>query len=133
MTDLLKNKSRPEAAAKSAREWVESERAMREKLAKERQARELKEKLEVSSSSSFPYPIHIDYPPALVLPQPTQCHCYDSERLTLGFMHAYHLARAAAQGAPPEGEGRRRAQEATRRRRCEQSSSRVRHSGVGIG
>lgn len=131
MTDLLKNKSRPEAAAKSAREWVESERAMREKLAKERQARELKEKLEVSSSSSFPYPIHIDYPPALVLPQPTQCHCY--ERLTLGFMHAYHLARAAAQGAPPEGEGRRRAQEATRRRRCEQSSSRVRHSGVGIG
>lgn len=131
MTDLLKNKSRPEAAAKSAREWVESERAMREKLAKERQARELKEKLEVSSSSSFPYPIHIDYPPALVLPQPTQCHCY--ERLTLGFMHAYHLARAAAQGAPPEGEGRRRAQEATRHSRCEQSSSRVRHSGVGIG
>ncbi|KAM5533749.1 hypothetical protein V8D89_012622 [Ganoderma adspersum] len=43
---LLKNKSRPEAAANSAGEWVESERAMREKLAKERQARELKEKLE---------------------------------------------------------------------------------------
>ncbi|PIL36297.1 transporter [Ganoderma sinense ZZ0214-1] len=43
---LLKNKSRPEAAANSAGEWVESERAMREKLAKEQQARELKEKRE---------------------------------------------------------------------------------------
>ena len=49
ITDLLKNKSRPEAAANSAIEWVESERAMREKLAKEREARELKEKLEVST------------------------------------------------------------------------------------
>ncbi|KAI0358732.1 P-loop containing nucleoside triphosphate hydrolase protein [Trametes cingulata] len=59
-TDLLKNKSRPEAAAKEAAAWVESERAMRERLKKEREARELKEKLEVS------YPIQIDYrgPPA---------------------------------------------------------------------
>lgn len=54
-TDLLKNKSRPEAAAQEAAAWVQSERAMREKLKREREARELKEKLEVS------YPIQIDY------------------------------------------------------------------------
>ncbi|KAI1794251.1 P-loop containing nucleoside triphosphate hydrolase protein [Ganoderma leucocontextum] len=47
---LLKNKSRPETAANGAAEWVESESAMKAKLAKEREARELKEKLEVSSS-----------------------------------------------------------------------------------
>lgn len=52
--DLLKNKSRPEAAASEAAGWVVSEREMRERLRKEREARELKEKLEVS----FP---HIDY------------------------------------------------------------------------
>ena len=39
-TDLLKNKSRPEHAANEAVAWVESERAMREKLKKEREARE---------------------------------------------------------------------------------------------
>jgi hypothetical protein len=42
--DLLKNKSRPEDAAKKAAEWVVSEREMRERLKKER---ELKEKLAV--------------------------------------------------------------------------------------
>lgn len=43
---LLKNKSRPEAAAEEAAGWVVSEREMRERLRKEREARELKEKLE---------------------------------------------------------------------------------------
>ncbi|CCM03890.1 uncharacterized protein FIBRA_06041 [Fibroporia radiculosa] len=43
---LLKNKSRPEAAASDAAEWVVSERELRERLKKEREARELKEKLE---------------------------------------------------------------------------------------
>lgn len=54
--DLLKNKSRPEAAATEAAAWVVSEREMRERLRKEREARELKEKLEVS----FPR-ANIDY------------------------------------------------------------------------
>ena len=58
MTDLLKNKSRPETAANDAAARVESERALREKLKKEREARELKEKQEVS------YPIQIDYRPS---------------------------------------------------------------------
>lgn len=48
--DLLKNKSRPEAAANEAAGWVTSERELREKLRKEREARELKEKEEVSLS-----------------------------------------------------------------------------------
>ncbi|KZT71661.1 P-loop containing nucleoside triphosphate hydrolase protein [Daedalea quercina L-15889] len=43
---LLKNKSRPEAAADEAAAWVVSEREMRERLRKEREARELKEKVE---------------------------------------------------------------------------------------
>ena len=38
--DLLKNKSRPEAAAEGAATWVISERALREKLKKEREAKE---------------------------------------------------------------------------------------------
>lgn len=38
--DLLKNKSRPEAAAEGAASWVISEREMREKLKKEREAKE---------------------------------------------------------------------------------------------
>lgn len=46
-TDLLKNKSRPEAAADEAATWVVSEREMKERMRKEREARELKEKLEV--------------------------------------------------------------------------------------
>jgi len=37
---LLKNKSRPEAAAEGAAAWVISERALREKLKKEREAKE---------------------------------------------------------------------------------------------
>ena len=59
VTDLLKNKSRPEAAAAEAGRWVIDERALKEKLKKEREARELKEKQEVS------YPIQIDYRPSL--------------------------------------------------------------------
>ncbi|TDL21625.1 hypothetical protein BD410DRAFT_804019 [Rickenella mellea] len=43
---LLKNKSRPEAAAEGAAAWVVSEREMRERLKREREARELKEKLD---------------------------------------------------------------------------------------
>jgi chaperone BCS1 len=46
--DLLKNKSRPEAAAEGAAEWVSSEREMRERLAREREAREVREKADVS-------------------------------------------------------------------------------------
>lgn len=38
--DLLKNKSRPEAAAEGAAAWVVSERELREKLKKEREAKE---------------------------------------------------------------------------------------------
>lgn len=45
--DLLKNKSRPEAASEGAAEWVKSEREMRERLKREREAREIKEKLDV--------------------------------------------------------------------------------------
>jgi len=43
---LLKNKSRPEAAAADAANWVISERELRERLKKEREAREMKEKVE---------------------------------------------------------------------------------------
>lgn len=46
--DLLKNKSRPSDAAEAAAAWVVSEREMKERLRKEREAKELKEKLEVS-------------------------------------------------------------------------------------
>ena len=52
-TDLLKNKSRPEEAAEGAAEWVIQERELRERLKKEREARELKEKLEVSLRCDF--------------------------------------------------------------------------------
>jgi chaperone BCS1 len=38
--DLLKNKSRPETAAEGAPEWVVAERELREKLKKEREAKE---------------------------------------------------------------------------------------------
>lgn len=50
---LLKNKSRPECAASSATAWVKSERELRERLKKEKEARELKEKLEVRDDSSL--------------------------------------------------------------------------------
>jgi mitochondrial chaperone BCS1 len=46
-SDLLKNKSRPEIAASGAAAWVIAERELRERLKKEREARELQEKLEV--------------------------------------------------------------------------------------
>jgi hypothetical protein len=45
--DLLKHKSRPEVAAKEAVAWVVSEREMKERLRREKEERELKEKLEV--------------------------------------------------------------------------------------
>ncbi|KAF8625116.1 hypothetical protein AX15_005540 [Amanita polypyramis BW_CC] len=43
---LLRNKSQPEAAANGVVEWVKSERDMKERLKREREAREAKEKLE---------------------------------------------------------------------------------------
>lgn len=45
--DLLKNKSRPEAAAEGAAAWVLSEREMRERLKREREQREQQEQEEV--------------------------------------------------------------------------------------
>jgi len=42
--DLLKHKAQPEAAASGIEGWVEAERKMRERLQKEKQARELREK-----------------------------------------------------------------------------------------
>jgi len=44
--DLLKNKSRPEAAAEGAAAWVISERALREKLKKEREVKEREQEKE---------------------------------------------------------------------------------------
>jgi chaperone BCS1 len=44
---LLKNKSRPECAAAGASAWVVSERELRERLKREKEAREIKERLEV--------------------------------------------------------------------------------------
>lgn len=38
--DLLKNKSRPEAAASEAAAWVVSERALKEKIKKEKEVKE---------------------------------------------------------------------------------------------
>lgn len=46
--DLLRNKSNPEGAADGTAAWVISERELRDRLNKEKEARELKEKLEVS-------------------------------------------------------------------------------------
>jgi mitochondrial chaperone BCS1 len=45
---LLKNKSQPESAANDAAAWVVSEREMRERLRREQDAREAKEKIDVS-------------------------------------------------------------------------------------
>lgn len=50
---LLKNKSRPECAASDAAAWVVSERELRERLKKEKEAREIKEKLEVCYNSAL--------------------------------------------------------------------------------
>lgn len=44
MIDLLKHKAQPEAAANGIEGWVQAERMMRERLQKEKQARELREK-----------------------------------------------------------------------------------------
>jgi hypothetical protein len=46
-TDLLKNKSRPESAAGGAAAWVITERELREKLKKEREAKEREMEKEV--------------------------------------------------------------------------------------
>ncbi|KAF8525274.1 P-loop containing nucleoside triphosphate hydrolase protein [Hysterangium stoloniferum] len=48
--DLLKNKSRPEAAAKEAAQWVITERELRERLQREKEEKERKEKIEVCHS-----------------------------------------------------------------------------------
>jgi mitochondrial chaperone BCS1 len=44
----LKNKTRPEEAANGAAAWVISEREMKAKMKREKEAREAKEKAEVS-------------------------------------------------------------------------------------
>lgn len=132
-TDLLKNKSRPEHAANEAVAWVESERAMREKLKKEREARELKEKQEVSYPIT--YPIHIDYralafPGARLHGRPALV-CVVPRRLISSVPVAHTLfplltlfsrpiARRTEEGAAQEGEGGRRTQEARRGRGCTQ-------------
>ena len=51
---LLKNKSRPECAASAAAAWVVSERELRERLKREKEARELKERLEVRNDPPLP-------------------------------------------------------------------------------
>lgn len=50
-SDLLKNKSQPEVAANDVAKWVISEREMRERLKREKEEREIKEKLEVKYST----------------------------------------------------------------------------------
>jgi len=57
---LLKNKSRPECAASGGTAWVKSERELRERLKKEKEAREIKEKLEVRRVSPLPEEHHFD-------------------------------------------------------------------------
>lgn len=47
LVDLLKNKSRPEAAAEGAAAWVITERELRDKLKKEREAKEREQEKEV--------------------------------------------------------------------------------------
>ena len=42
-TDLLKHKAQPEAAANGVEAWVKSEREMRERLQREKDAREVRE------------------------------------------------------------------------------------------
>lgn len=56
IVDLLRNKSQPEAAAEGVAPWVVSEREMRERLKKEKEAREIKEKLEVSARRKLRLP-----------------------------------------------------------------------------
>lgn len=47
-TDLLKHKAQPEAAANGVEAWVKSEREMRERLQREKDAREVREQALVS-------------------------------------------------------------------------------------
>jgi chaperone BCS1 len=53
LADLLKNKSRPEAAAEGAAAWVITERALREKLKKEREAKEREQEKEVRPANDL--------------------------------------------------------------------------------
>jgi hypothetical protein len=53
-TDLLKNKSRPETAAEGAAAWVITERELREKLKKEREAKERELEKEVRAICMSP-------------------------------------------------------------------------------
>jgi chaperone BCS1 len=61
LADLLKNKAQPELAANGVLEWIEKERKMRERLMKEKAAREQREKALVRLSIYFPHviPIHM--------------------------------------------------------------------------
>jgi hypothetical protein len=51
LADLLKNKAQPELAANGVLEWIEKERKMRERLMKEKVAREQREKAMVRLAS----------------------------------------------------------------------------------
>jgi hypothetical protein len=62
LADLLKNKSQPEAAANGVEEWVEKERQMRERLKKEKDAREQREKAVVRLSPLLFFPLFTAYP-----------------------------------------------------------------------
>ena len=48
LIDLLKHKAQPEAAANGVESWVKSEREMRERLQREKDAREVREQALVS-------------------------------------------------------------------------------------
>ena len=48
LIDLLKHKAQPEAAANGVEAWVKSEREMRERLQREKDAREVREQALVS-------------------------------------------------------------------------------------
>jgi chaperone BCS1 len=54
---LLKNKSRPEAAAREAEQWVISERDLKERLQREKEEKERKEKIEVCHPRPRKYPV----------------------------------------------------------------------------
>ena len=51
--DLLKYKAQPDAAANGVEDWVVSEREMRERLKREKEAREVREKALVCIPFSF--------------------------------------------------------------------------------
>ena len=50
---MLKHKAQPEAAANGVEAWVKSEREMRERLQREKDAREVREQALVGFFSSF--------------------------------------------------------------------------------